>query len=180
MVMIWVYTSWLIFRGDVVQVSTQVARNGKNSMRRDWLLRDYKTGEMLIRASSNWVMMNKVTGRLSKIPDEVRGEIECHFVNGPPVVDDDCRKLPKLEEATADYVRNCLTPRWNDFDVNQHVNNVKYIGWILESAPQEKYELASITLEYRRECRKNSVAAVSALGVEIVKAQTKWRPKYTR
>ncbi|KAI7740685.1 hypothetical protein M8C21_024860 [Ambrosia artemisiifolia] len=38
-------------RGDVVQVSTWVARNGKNSMRRDWLLRDYKTGEMLIRAS---------------------------------------------------------------------------------------------------------------------------------
>jgi len=23
-------------------------------------------------------------------------------------------------------------PRWGDLDVNQHVNNVKYIGWILE------------------------------------------------
>jgi fatty acyl-ACP thioesterase B len=23
-------------------------------------------------------------------------------------------------------------PKWNDLDVNQHVNNVKYIGWILE------------------------------------------------
>lgn len=31
---------------------------------------------------------------------------------------------------------NCLSttiqPRWSDMDANQHVNNVKYIGWILE------------------------------------------------
>lgn len=25
-----------------------------------------------------------------------------------------------------------LQPRWSDMDANQHVNNVKYIGWILE------------------------------------------------
>ena len=25
-----------------------------------------------------------------------------------------------------------LQPKWSDLDVNQHVNNVKYIGWILE------------------------------------------------
>ncbi|KAD6794762.1 hypothetical protein E3N88_05658 [Mikania micrantha] len=51
-------------------------------------------------------------------------------------------------------------PRWSDLDINQHVNNVKYIGWILESVPEtimKNYELASMTLEYCRECRKNSV-----------------------
>ncbi|KAL8206209.1 hypothetical protein R6Q57_009760 [Mikania cordata] len=149
------YPTW----GDVVEVSTWVAQNGKNSIRRDWLLRDCKTGEILTRASSNWVMMNKDTRRLSKIPDEVRGEIEHCFVDAPPVVDDDCRKFQRLDETTADYVRKGLTARWSDLDVNQHVNNVKYISWILESAPQvmEKYELASITLEYRRECRKDGV-----------------------
>ncbi|KAD0916814.1 hypothetical protein E3N88_43554 [Mikania micrantha] len=149
------YPTW----GDVVEVSTWVALNGKNSIRRDWLIRDCKTGEILTRASSNWVIMNKDTRRLSKIPDEVRGEIEHYFVDAPPVVDDDCRKFQRLDETTADYVRKGLTARWSDLDVNQHVNNVKYISWILESAPQvmEKYELASITLEYRRECRKDGV-----------------------
>lgn len=27
---------------------------------------------------------------------------------------------------------NLVQPHWCDLDVNQHVNNVKYIGWMLE------------------------------------------------
>lgn len=115
-------------------------------------------------------MMNKQTRKLSKIPDAVRAEIEGYFMDSAPVVDEDGRKLPKLDDSTADYIRtgltvsqmmlNCkgclnllpvvnvfpiadfrflisdiffyLQPKWSDLDVNQHVNNVKYIGWILE------------------------------------------------
>ena len=54
-------------------------------------------------------MMNKVTRRLSKLPDEVRLEIGPYFVDSPPVVDEDNRKLPKLDENTADYIRDGLT-----------------------------------------------------------------------
>ncbi|GMQ06696.1 hypothetical protein ACSBR2_038630 [Camellia fascicularis] len=196
------YPTW----GDVVQVDTWVAASGKNGMRRDWLVRDCRTGDILTRASSVWVMMNKETRRLSKIPNEVRGEIGTFFVDSPPVVDEDSRKLPKLDESTADYIRNGLTPRWSDLDVNQHVNNVKYIGWILESAPLpilESHELCGMTLEYRRECGRDSVlqslttvsgGGVGSLvdpgyvecqhllrlegGAEIVKGRTEWRPKY--
>ncbi|XP_065848846.1 palmitoyl-acyl carrier protein thioesterase, chloroplastic isoform X1 [Euphorbia lathyris] len=196
------YPTW----GDVVEVDTWVSASGKNGMRRDWRVRDGKTGETITRASSVWVMMNKVTRRLSKIPEEVRAEIEPYFVNFDPVVDEDGRKLPKLDDNTADYVRKGLAPRWSDLDINQHVNNVKYIGWILESAPLsilETHELASITLEYRRECGRDSVlqslTAVSGTnignvgnageiecqhllrledGAEIVRGRTEWRPKY--
>lgn len=190
------YPTW----GDVVQVDTWVCGSGKNGMRRDWLVRDLTTGDTLTRASSVWVMMNKQTRRLSKIPEEVRGEIEPYFLNSAPVVDEDSRKLPKLDKNTAAYVLSGLTPRWSDLDVNQHVNNVKYIGWILEG-PQsilETHELSAITLEYRRECGRDSVlqslSAVSGevessrevecqhllqleTGEEIVRARTEWRPK---
>ncbi|VFQ79671.1 unnamed protein product [Cuscuta campestris] len=196
------YPTW----GDVVQVDTWVAASGKNGMRRDWLIRDCSTGDILMRASSLWVMMNKETRRLAKMPDEVRAEIGSHFVDTPPIIDEDSRKLPKLNDETADYIRSGLTPRWNDLDVNQHVNNVKYIGWILESAPlpiMESHELAAMTLEYRRECRRDSVvqSLTSVMGnnvgdlahsgsvecqhllrleggAEIVKGRTEWRPKF--
>ncbi|KAL2338305.1 hypothetical protein Fmac_012751 [Flemingia macrophylla] len=195
------YPTW----GDVVQVDTWVSASGKNGMRRDWVLRDCKTGEILTRASSVWVMMNKLTRRLSKIPEEVREEIGSYFVDSDPILEEDNRKLPKLDDKTADYIRTGLTPRWSDLDVNQHVNNVKYIGWILESAPQailESHELSAMTLEYRRECGRDSVlhslTAVSGAdtgnlarsghveckhllrledGAEIVRARTEWRPK---
>ncbi|KAL9685722.1 hypothetical protein QQ045_023173 [Rhodiola kirilowii] len=189
------YPTW----GDVVQVNTWVSASGKNGLRRDWLVRDSKTGETLTRASSVWVMMNKQTRKLSKIPDEVREEIEPYFGDAVPIVDDDSTKLPKLAVDAADYVREGLTPKWSDLDVNQHVNNVKYISWILESAPPpilESHELCSMTLEYRKECGRESVLKSLASvcspesgkfecqhllqlesGAEIVRGRTKWRPK---
>lgn len=56
-------------------------------------------------------MMNKETRRLSKIPDEVRAEIGGYFVDSPPIVDDDSRKLPKLDDSNADNIRTGLTVR---------------------------------------------------------------------
>ncbi|KAG1330053.1 palmitoyl-acyl carrier protein thioesterase, chloroplastic [Cocos nucifera] len=194
------YPSW----GDVVEVDTWVGASGKNGMRRDWHVRDYRTGQTILRATSVWVMMNKHTRKLSKMPEEVRAEIGPYFVEHAAIVDEDSRKLPKLDDDTADYIKWGLTPRWSDLDVNQHVNNVKYIGWILESAPisiLENHELASMTLEYRRECGRDSVlqslTAISndctgglpeasiecqhllqlECGAEIVRGRTQWRPR---
>lgn len=78
--------------------------------------------------------------------------------------------------------------------------------WLLQSAPlpiQESHELSAITLEYRRECGRDSVlqslTAVSENGIgnigtageiecqhllrledgaEIVRGRTEWRPKH--
>ncbi|AQK82398.1 myristoyl-acyl carrier protein thioesterase isoform X1 [Zea mays] len=201
------YPCW----GDTVEVNTWVSANGKNGMRRDWHIRDSMTGHTILKATSKWVMMNKLTRKLARIPDEVRTEIEPYFVGRSAIVDEDNRKLPKLPEgqstSAAKYVRTGLTPRWADLDINQHVNNVKYIAWILESAPItifENHELASIVLDYKRECVRDSVLQshtsvhedcniesgettlhcehVLSLesGPTIVKARTMWRPKGTK
>ncbi|CAH9066526.1 unnamed protein product [Cuscuta europaea] len=188
------YPTW----GNVVQVDTWIAASGKNGMRRDWLLRDGYTNDVLMKGSSRWVMMNKETRRLAKLSDEVRAELEIHFVDTPPIIHEDTNKLPKLDDQSPHYVRTGLTPKWNDFDLNKHVNNVKYIGWILESAPLallESQEIVGMALEYRRECGKDSVvqSCTSLLpnldniqchhllrlqtGPEIVNATTHWRPK---
>ncbi|GMH30716.1 hypothetical protein Nepgr_032559 [Nepenthes gracilis] len=191
------YPKW----GDVVQVDTRFSSLGKNAMQRSWLYRDLKTSETLARASSVWVMMHKHTRKLSKIPDEVREELEPYYVYAPPV---DRRKLPKLGDNTAEYIRGGLTPRLSDLDGNQHVNNVKYIGWILESVPlqlMESNELSGMTVEYKRECGMGNVlqslTAVSAAsvidesiecqhslrlddGTEVVRAITEWQPEHAK
>ncbi|OUZ99683.1 Acyl-ACP thioesterase [Macleaya cordata] len=197
------YPSW----GDVVQVDTWISASGKNRIRQDWLLRDSNTGETLTRATSVWVIMNKKTRKVSKLPEEVRGELKPYLMDCAPILDEDSRKLPNLDDDTADFVQTGLTPRWNDLDVNQHVNNVKYIGWIVENAPPsilKSHELFSMTLEYRKECGMDNVlksltavfgdvivsGSVETGGVEcehmlllenggeILRGRTKWRPKH--
>lgn len=54
-------------------------------------------------------MMNKQTRKLSKIPEEVRREIEPYFMNSPPVIEEDGRKLSKVDDDTADNARMGLT-----------------------------------------------------------------------
>ncbi|KAF8655120.1 hypothetical protein HU200_061255 [Digitaria exilis] len=147
------YSRW----GDVVEIDTWVASSGKNGMRRDWIIRDRNTKNMIARAT-------RETRKLSKIPEEVRQEVLPFYLDRSIIAADASggggSKIEKLTDSTAEHIRSGLAPRWSDMDVNQHVNNVKYIGWILESVPQdvlEDYHLTSITLDYRRECRQSQL-----------------------
>ncbi|KAI6682709.1 hypothetical protein NL676_028622 [Syzygium grande] len=169
------YSSW----GDVVEIDTWVDAAGKNGMRRDWIIRDYNTQEIITRATSTWVIMNRETRRLSKIPDQVRQEVIPFYLNklAIPTEENDTDKIDKLTDATAERIRSGLAPRWNDMDANQHVNNVKYIGWILESVPinvLEAFSLTSMTLEYRRECRQSNLleSLTSATASIVVDSDT--------
>ncbi|KAK1357962.1 Acyl-[acyl-carrier-protein] hydrolase [Heracleum sosnowskyi] len=152
------YSSW----GDVIEIDTWVDAAGKNGMRRDWIIRDFNSQNIITRATSTWVIMNRETRRLSKIPEEVKREVEPFHLNRVAISteDIDSEKIEKLNNDIADRIRSGLAPRWSDMDANQHVNNVKYIGWILESVPMhvlEDYNLSSLTLEYRRECRQSNM-----------------------
>lgn len=151
------YSCW----GDVVEIDTWVTASGKNGMRRDWMIRDYSTQQIITKATSTWVIMHRETRKLSKIPAQVREEVEPFYLDRTVIAaTNEGIKIDKLNDETAEIIRTGLAPRWSDMDVNQHVNNVKYIGWILESVPLnvlEDYNLTSMTLEYRRECRQSQL-----------------------
>ncbi|CAL1377887.1 unnamed protein product [Linum trigynum] len=192
------YPSW----GEVFQLDNWLYESGKNGMGNDWLLRDGKTGEVLVRATNCFVMMNKNTRRLSRFVQEVRDEFAPHLL---PVSDSiaprDKRKIERVTMESADNIRAGLTPVWNDLDINYHVSNVKYIDWIIEGAPRsilESRELCGMTLEYKKECRiDDEIQSLSKIvagkleddcvelehslrmgdGSEIMRARTSWRPK---
>ncbi|KAF8046673.1 hypothetical protein N665_3529s0003, partial [Sinapis alba] len=150
--------------GDVVEIETWCQSEGRIGTRRDWILKDIATGEITGRATSKWVMMNQDTRRLQKVSDDVRDEylVFCPKelrLAFPEENNRSLKKIPKLEDP-AQYSMIGLKPRRADLDMNQHVNNVTYIGWVLESIPQEivdTHELQVITLDYRRECQQDDV-----------------------
>ncbi|KAL6601794.1 hypothetical protein ACP70R_006109 [Stipagrostis hirtigluma subsp. patula] len=157
---IYKYPAW----GDVVEIETWCQEDGKIGTRRDWILKDLANGEVIGRATSKWVMMNQNTRRLQRVSDEVRDEVFVHCPKAPRLAfpeenNGSLKKIPVLTDP-AQYSRLGLVPRRADLDMNQHVNNVTYIGWVLESIPQDiidTHELQTITLDYRRECQHDDI-----------------------
>ncbi|XP_059290012.1 oleoyl-acyl carrier protein thioesterase 1, chloroplastic-like [Lycium ferocissimum] len=157
---IYKYPAW----SDVVEIETWCQSEGRIGTRRDWILKDCATGEVIGRATSKWLMMNQDTRRLQKVTDEVRDELLIYFPKElrlafPEENNGSLKKIAKLDDP-AEYSKLGLVPRRADLDMNQHVNNVTYIGWVLESMPQEiidTHELQTITLDYRRECQQDDV-----------------------
>ncbi|CAI5496669.1 unnamed protein product [Closterium sp. Naga37s-1] len=49
--------------------------------RRDWIIRLSKSGDVIGRGTSSWVMMNSNTRRLARIPSDVWEEIIVHCPN---------------------------------------------------------------------------------------------------
>ncbi|XWS16392.1 hypothetical protein CRYUN_Cryun34aG0083300 [Craigia yunnanensis] len=147
------------------------------------------------------VMMNKITRKTCKLPEEVKQELKpFRMTDAEPIVEAERNSPPEVE--IMDHIRTGLTPGWNDLDFNYHVNNAKYLDWILESTPGSliySYELSKINVEYRKECLKDDViqslsrvvtnGADKNQGIElehvlrlesgpqVLRAWTAWRPK---
>uniref|UniRef100_B6TZM6 Acyl-[acyl-carrier-protein] hydrolase n=1 Tax=Zea mays TaxID=4577 RepID=B6TZM6_MAIZE len=157
---IYKYPAW----GDFVEIETWCQEDGRIGTRRDWILKDLANGEVIGRATSKWVMMNQNTRRLQRVSDDVRDEVFMHCPKAPRLAfpeenNGSLKKIPNLSDP-AEYSRLGLVPRRADLDMNQHVNNVTYIGWVLESIPQDiidTHELQTITLDYRRECQQDDI-----------------------
>ncbi|XP_043696171.1 palmitoyl-acyl carrier protein thioesterase, chloroplastic-like [Telopea speciosissima] len=200
------YPSW----NDDLRVDNWFIPSVKNGHGSEWIICDCSTGKTLTRATSMFVMMNKETRKLSETPEGVIREMEPHYIECPPILNEHSSRLRKLDYRNMEYVRTGLTPRWNDLDANQHVNNVKFVGLMLESVPLsflENHELSSINLEYRRECAMDdvlqSLTSVShktiddgsndtdgadecfhllrfESGAVVARGSTKWRPKRSK
>ncbi|KAK9992874.1 hypothetical protein SO802_022577 [Lithocarpus litseifolius] len=157
---IYKYPAW----SDVIEIETWCQGEGRIGTRRDWILKDHATGQVIGRATSKWVMMNQDTRRLQKVSDDVRDEYLVYCPREPRLAipeenNGSLRRIPKLEDP-AEHSKLGLVPRRADLDMNLHVNNVTYIGWVLESLPQEiidSHELQTITLDYRRECQHDDI-----------------------
>ncbi|KAL6188036.1 hypothetical protein ACLB2K_039430 [Fragaria x ananassa] len=151
------YPSW----GEVLEIDTWVGASGKNGMRRDWLIRSEATGHVFARATSTWVMMNRKTGCLSEMPKEVRAEIEPWFIEKQAITEDVVEEIVKVEKDLDMDLDKNLKPKRSDLDMSHHVNNVKYVRWMLETIPDQileaRHQLTSIVLESRRECVSSDI-----------------------
>ncbi|CAM6007704.1 unnamed protein product [Sphagnum balticum] len=152
------YPAWR----SLLEIDTWFCTEGRNAVRRDWTVKEVRTGEVIACATSIWVLMHVDTKTMHRVTDKIRAEL-APWVRDPPkwALSEERRQASSGRIArlhgSAPYQKCGLEPLDRDLDMNQHVNNVKYITWTLESIPnefKENYEVSMITLEYRREVGK--------------------------
>ena len=136
--------------GETIRVTTYPTLVEKYFIYRDFqVLAD--DGTLLADATSTWLVFSIEKRSMVPLPDFIRG---LH----PPI---DIKPLPKLR-SKPDFQLTSFSPDfmktvevgWLDIDQNQHVNNVAYVVWLLESTNSETLqssELTEIDLVYRTE-----------------------------
>lgn len=94
-----------------------------------------KNNELVAIASSKWVFVNTITGRIEKITDEVINKYspEEKTVFNDPNMDKLAEPISYSNEYTY-KVRRC------DIDINNHMHNLYYIDLAFETLPEEVYK----------------------------------------
>lgn len=130
-----------------VSVATWPSEMGRLLSRREFLLSDGEERPFLA-ATTLWAFMNTQERRVTRVPAEVGSAyavFEERALDGPFRRPAPCTR-PQAEKSFA--IR-----RW-EIDFNEHVNNLRYLDWMLETLPDEIWEgfgLCEINIRYQKE-----------------------------
>lgn len=131
--------------GDKVLLKTWPSKTNIATAYREFEMSDVKTGEILVRASSQWVLLDTVKNR----PLAITKRIEWFDLIEDRAVDTNFPKLPTVD---VPQISISQIIRSDDIDLNNHVNNAVYPTWILDALPSEflsKHTLTKIQIQYK-------------------------------
>lgn len=176
--MAWVLSSWQICCDnmprlfDEVTVSTWAYDMKAFYGYRNFTM-DRKNGERLAYANSVWVLVDTLTGRPVKVPEDIINEY-----GTSPQLEMECSsrkiKVPADMEAGAEMV----VPKFF-IDSNQHMNNEKYVAIAQELLPAE-FKIKELRVEYKKEAKLGDTIRSSVKktdeGIVAVLADTEDKP----
>jgi len=116
---------------------------------RDFLIYDHKKN-VIVRGTSSWMILDLKALRPISMPDFME---DIESPDRERAIDD---QFPKLIVPNNPEIEKKIDVRLNDLDINQHVNNVKYIEWTLESIPIDEWKkkhLVDLEISYRAETK---------------------------
>lgn len=193
------HISWVLVRihfeivrlpllGEEIIIKTNPAGFEKVFTFRDYKVYDLK-GNLLAWASSTWLLMNTQTRKLTRIPDFIAN---MEMPDSKDFLPHPVAKLPQI--TSPDHQLN-FRVNWYDLDFNQHLNNMFYLQWMLESTPVKTLKtnnLREINLIYKQECHHQEMVQSQTqqiaeqhflhrlikkeTGQEIAQGESFWKP----
>jgi medium-chain acyl-[acyl-carrier-protein] hydrolase len=118
------YPGW----NDRIQIGTWPSGTQQLFALRDFAIKDGHD-RIIAAAVSAWLVIDLQKRRPVRIAPFVE---RLKPVEGSHILPDRLDKLPALSRH--DHERN-FTVRYSDLDINQHVNNVRFVEWVIEGVP---------------------------------------------
>lgn len=134
--------TWVLHRMDIqierfpewretITIETWPAAGDTLRAYRDYRILD-EDGNQIGCCLSYWMMINLETRRPTRMPKEI---LEMGLDTEEHVLPLKSERLTPFDEYTK---KKSFTVRRSDMDMNQHVNNARYVEWMLETLPEEQ------------------------------------------
>ena len=132
-------------RYQTVVIKTWPLQPNRLNYRREYCIED-ENGNLLVKGSSEWVVLHSVERKLLSVPDLYS------FTDGfhnEVMFAEKAKKVKNFESSGEPYIVNA---GFSDFDINNHVNNTKYANYIMDAInPNNKDIIKSFQIDYRKE-----------------------------
>lgn len=117
------------------------------SFLRDFAVCDQKTGDLLVKASSEWVLVDRETRKFASVAKLYEGPTDFDEARA---FDAKAKKVPNFQEDPA--CAFTFVPTYSDIDHNGHVNNAKYGNYVVNALnPGEEGAIRTFQIDYRHE-----------------------------
>ena len=139
------YPTW---RETVVIRTWPSGHNGLHAIREFLIYTE--DGTLIGKGTSGWLMIDLKRYRPIRIPAFIDALVTPHL---PRPIDDSFNKLPSPKEAPSGPA---FRVQYQDLDINQHANSMRFLVWALESVPYEwrtSRTLAGIEAQFRAEAK---------------------------
>ncbi len=138
----WVLLGWKVkvlqrpIYGDKLHIVTWAKNAEKFSTYRDFEVYN-SANELVIVATSKWVLIDTNTGKLKPIPEEVLNSYKPDTKNALP--EEDC--ILKKLNVSDNYISSCTyTVSRSQIDLNNHMHNLYYLDMAYEVLPEDVYK----------------------------------------
>lgn len=115
--------------GDSVEVTTWVGDFRRVRSRRFYELRELSSGELVAKASTDWVYIERATLRPARVPPEM---VAVFLPEGAPPAAPPRDPFPAAPPPPPGIFTMRREVEWRDIDPEQHVNNATYLNYMEE------------------------------------------------
>ncbi|NDJ61641.1 MAG: acyl-CoA thioesterase [Chloroflexi bacterium] len=117
-----------VMYGDTVEIATWVGDFGHTRSRRHYECRSISTGDLVARAYTDWVYIDRTTQRPTSIPAEM---VSAFLPDGEttPAPKHNDPPVPPPPPSVFTMERRV---EWRDIDQNAHVNNATYLNYLAD------------------------------------------------